>query len=402
MKSTESENHFARLRPIHPFPARMAPEIALSRLRSRRKLRVLDPMAGSGTSLILAKLLKHTAVGYDQDPLALVIAQTWCSKVHERRFREALLSTLAAAKSCWLRAKPYPSTADAETRKFLRYWFDFKTRKKLAALAAAIGQLSYGTLRTQLWCAFSRLIIVKDNGVSLARDVAHSRPHRTYERAPLDPFVQFPKAGEHIIRILLALPKTKGRVYLGEADARNLPAKSGSIDFVITSPPYLNAIDYLRGHRMSLVWMGYTLRDLRHLRSRSVGTETGYKEIPSQLLSAKRAIGRVTAMPPRMQRIVNKYIVDMSAIMAEIKRVLRPLGQAIIVIGNSTVRGVFLRNSDMIVELGRIHGLKLRHRRRRQIPKSKRYLPPPSSQPAATALASRMRTEDVLTFTAIA
>lgn len=41
--------------PIHPFPARMAPGIALEALGdSETKLRVLDPMVGSGTVLAVA------------------------------------------------------------------------------------------------------------------------------------------------------------------------------------------------------------------------------------------------------------------------------------------------------------------------------------------------------------
>ena len=196
MKSTKSGTRLARLRPVHPFPARMAPEIALAGLKSSRKLTVLDPMAGSGTSIILARILGHAAVGYDQDPLALLIARTWCSKANGSGLRAALASTVSTARACWTSFKPYPSTADSETRQFVRYWFDLKTRKKLAALAAVISGYEDHLLRTQLWCAFSRLVIVKDNGVSLARDVSHSRPHRSYERAPVDPFVLFPTAGE--------------------------------------------------------------------------------------------------------------------------------------------------------------------------------------------------------------
>lgn len=400
-KITKTANQLAKVRPVHPFPARMAPEIALSRLRSSRKLRVLDPMAGSGTSIILASLLGHTAIGYDQDPLALLIAKTWRSKANESQLRSALASTLAAAKDDWVGREPYPAATDSETKHFVRYWFDLKSRKKLAAIATAIEGNRHDVLRTQLWCAFSRLIIVKDKGVSLARDVSHSRPHRCYERAPLDPFSQFSKAGEYILRSLLALPKGGKAARLRKADARKLPTKTGSIDLVITSPPYLNAIDYLRGHRLSLVWMGYTLQQLRQLRSTTVGTETGYGEIPEQLLSAKRAIGLVSGLQPRIQRMVNKYIVDMNAVMREIRRVLRPRGRAVVVIGNSTLRGIFLKNSDLVVELGRMHGLKLIERQWRPIPESKRYLPPPSSQPTAAPLASRMRTEFVLTFSAV-
>src|ERR1700678_324260 len=118
MKSIRAASHFAKLRSVHPFPARMAPEIALSRLRSTRSLRVLDPMAGSGTSIILARLLGHTAIGYDQDPLALLIAKTWCSKANESQLRSTVASVLAAAKNRWLRCAPYPASADPETKQF--------------------------------------------------------------------------------------------------------------------------------------------------------------------------------------------------------------------------------------------------------------------------------------------
>ncbi len=42
---------------------------------------------------------------------------------------------------------------------------------------------------------------------------------------------------------------------------------------IITSPPYLNAIDYLRGHKLSLVWMGQSIARVRNIRSTNIGTE---------------------------------------------------------------------------------------------------------------------------------
>jgi hypothetical protein len=170
------------------------------------------------------------------------------------------------------------------------------------------------------------------------------------------------------------------------------------MDLVITSPPYLNAIDYMRGHRMSLVWMGYNLEQLRKIRGSAVGAEAGCAEVPEHLVSARKAMGDLDTLDFRLQRMVNKYVIDMNATMAEIARVLRRNGRAVVVIGNSTLRGIFLKNSELIVHLGGLHGLRLSHRRGRRIPTSKRYLPPPSLQPSAAPLASRMRTEVVLTF----
>lgn len=68
--------------PIHPFPARMAPGIALEALgEDKAQLRVLDPMAGSGTVLAVARAVGHRAIGVDLDPLAVLLAGVWTRTV---------------------------------------------------------------------------------------------------------------------------------------------------------------------------------------------------------------------------------------------------------------------------------------------------------------------------------
>jgi len=56
---------------VHPFPARMAPELAFESLRHLKAGSiVLDPMSGSGTVLRQASDMGHSAIGFDMDPLA--------------------------------------------------------------------------------------------------------------------------------------------------------------------------------------------------------------------------------------------------------------------------------------------------------------------------------------------
>src|SRR5207237_5625242 len=82
--------------PIHPFPARMAPGIALEALgESRRQLRVLDPMAGSGTVLAVARSKGHRAIGIDLDPLAVLLAGVWTRTVDAERVNEKAAEVLS-------------------------------------------------------------------------------------------------------------------------------------------------------------------------------------------------------------------------------------------------------------------------------------------------------------------
>ena len=47
---------------------------------------------------------------------------------------------------------------------------------------------------------------------------------------------------------------------------------------MLTSPPYLNAIDCMRSSKFSLVWVGRSVGELRRIRSAPVGAEVGMYE----------------------------------------------------------------------------------------------------------------------------
>src|SRR5688572_1842749 len=63
---------------LHPFPARMPAPLAEHLLKSLLTARatVLDPMVGSGSTLVAARKLGHTGYGLDLDPLAVLLSRT--------------------------------------------------------------------------------------------------------------------------------------------------------------------------------------------------------------------------------------------------------------------------------------------------------------------------------------
>src|SRR5665213_3065986 len=268
---------------VHPFPARMAPEIALELLRpTKNPMRVLDPMMGSGTVVALARSNKHLGYGIDIDPLANLIASVWTTAVDAKKVKSAadrVLDSATADTDGMATRDAYPRNANATTRKFIRYWFDSQTRRQLAALSHAITNIRDRNVRNVLWCAFSRLIIAKRDGASLALDLAHSRPHRYFSKAPIKPLDKFLISVEFVLKnaILKGSTATGPQAMVRKGDARKLFFKKSSIDLVLTSPPYLNAIDYIRCSKFSLVWMGDNIDGLTGIRKRSIGTEVGRK-----------------------------------------------------------------------------------------------------------------------------
>lgn len=395
------------IRTIHPFPARMASEVVWNELPQQKSpLKVLDPMAGSGTTLVTARLRGHEAIGFDRDPLAVLISGTWVSNIDGTSAEKKGKQVLARAQSLALKynkkkTKAYPANSDVKTRKFIRYWFDRKNRVQLTALAETISKLRDPSLKSVMWCAFSRLIITKKVGVSLAMDISHSRPHRKYNKAPITPFDSFLRSVKQIVKAspfsTEFLQKPKASVQ--NADARDLPVKTGTIDVVITSPPYLNAIDYIRGHKLSLVWMGYTIDHLRDLRATNIGTEAVLKSEEEALTNA--TMEQMCLGEPLSQRdagMLKQYIQDTKKMLSEIARVLRPKGKAVIVVGDCNLKNTFVRNSRGIEIAAKAVGLKVHAIKTRPLPTNRRYLPPPSAAGAGKALKKRMSEEVILTL----
>ncbi len=385
---------------IHPFPARMAPEVALSFIDTLpRNSLVVDPMMGSGTVIRAAIQAGHTAVGFDIDPLAVLIAKVGSTSISPDRLCRAARRLVLKAISTPLKEVQLPwIDNDPETAAFVAYWFAPRQRNALRRLSSVLVGRRSATADALRLC-ISRMIVTKSRGASLARDVSHSRPHRVHEENDYQIFDEFLKG---VRRLASRLPSSneQSKVVVRRGDARNLGLlRDNSVDAVITSPPYLNAIDYMRGHRLALVWLGHKVGDLRDIRGMSVGTERSQFD-SSQEPVADRLVadaGNLDKLPDRFTQMVMKYALDMHAVLAETYRVMKPGGKTVFVVGNSRLRGVFVRNTEIIRGCAELHGLKLTDRRIRIIPSFKRYLPPPSAH-ARSGISGRMMEEVILTF----
>lgn len=371
----------------------MAPEICRDVLTSLpERSRVIDPMCGSGTVLRNAVELGHNAVGIDMDPLAILLSQAWTTSIPAHRLIHdaTIVADRAAALSACEVTVPW---AQEDTQKFAEFWFADRQRSQLTRLSAVLRRSRLQSLPF-LWVCLSRLIITKDRGASLARDVSHSRPHRVTLTNDFDVFDRFVGAAR-VVAARLEPARIRGATSVVRGDARDVsPLCLGKFKAAITSPPYLNAIDYLRGHRLALIWFGHEIADLRQVRSDEIGAERGCEHSPfdiSGFIDSEHGC----PLPARYLGWVNRYASDMLRTTRGIASLVEPGGIVVIVVGNSLLRGASIDNAGVIVECGRLNGLQPTDRLKRIIPARRRYLPLPTH---GTALAKRMREESVLTF----
>lgn len=379
----------------------MAPELALGELKNFNNATVLDPMTGSGTVASFAVEKGHSALAYDLDPLAVLVSKVRTTRLDERAYSlgvEKLERAFVASRRVvpclhWL-------DDDEEGLRFVDFWFAEKQREDLRVLAFILSRPAEFEIEPDvadaLRVAMSRIIVSKKAAASLAADTSHSRPHRVKSENDYDVLEGFLKSAKAVSRFVTA-DLGQGSAVVERGDARELTGvQDHSVDLVLTSPPYLNAIDYMRGHRMSLIWLGHKFSDLRQTRRTSIGAERKPDNAFSneELGSAKVAMGEVSTLPARYQGMIERYLIDLHKMMIQVQRVLKPEGEATFVMGNSRLKGVYVENSEGLVACAKKAGLVEERRHERDLPITNRYLPTPDSG----ALSKRMRKEVVVTF----
>ena len=99
-----------------------------------------------------------------------------------------------------------------------------------------------------------------------------------------------------------------------EGDARALPMADASAALVLSSPPYAGTYDYAAMHDARFLWLGLSPKKFRRV----------------QLGARSQHVGR---------RLGRAWRAEQARFMAEIARVLRPGGRALLVVGDGVVDG---------------------------------------------------------------
>ena len=208
---------------LHPFPARMAPDIVLEGIQALPPdSTVLDPMCGSGMVLRQSALAGVRSIGCDIDPMARLISQVGSTRVRESVVWDYFDQLVAywkqndrsVAQLDWI-------DDDLETRAFVKYWFGPKQERQLRRIAKYLvgsKSLFHGSARRVVSIALSRLIITKEPKASLARDTAHSRPHRTIGKNDFDVYERLEGSIHHVLTALRSSAiKVNAKTYLKDA-----------------------------------------------------------------------------------------------------------------------------------------------------------------------------------------
>jgi len=254
---------------LHKYPAKFFPELPrwLIYKYSNEKDWVIDPFAGSGTANLECLLARRNSVGIDVDPFSKFLARVKVTPLKVEPLQQAHI---------WLkkRISEYESNIPLE-KEFPQFpyrdnWFNRYIIEELTFLKKIIYELERKVLlglekneankiRNFFLICFSSIIRAVSN--------ADDNCTRTVIRKKLNKRVNKGDALKKFIRAIdVNVPKmtmfseicpTDVKVDIPDKnDARDIKYPENFFQLAITSPPYVNAVDYPRTHQLEMYWLG--------------------------------------------------------------------------------------------------------------------------------------------------
>lgn len=356
----------------HEYRGKFFPQLARALLNIagvRRGEPVLDPMCGSGTTLVEASLMGHTSFGADLNPLSVLISRAKCAilrtspdalaKEYELLKTYLVKTRIGRSRLTWFEHLPQ------KDRAYLESWFSPQVLADLDLIAVRVSSTRDPACQDLFRVCLSNILRSvswqKDDDLRVRKEV---RPDDD-----TDVIAEYVKELDRTVRHVLAFlyedrDFEPGEVHIFEHDARSLGSPdsplvrlNGKVKTIITSPPYATALPYLDTDRLSLCYLGllsrpyHRTRDYEMIGNREV-TERQRREYWLSFQQHKQELpSGVTHLIDKIDRLnksgtagfrrrnlpvlLARYFMDMRRVFKNMAVLLKPNASAYVVIGNN-------------------------------------------------------------------
>ena len=367
---------------FHKYPGKFIPQIPRWAMRkylgkSAGKI-VLDPFCGSGTTLVEAVLSGNMALGVDIDPLSVMISEVKSRAIDPKFLRQtaARLNDHALAKQ---RRYFRPECGTLE------HWFSPDAILKLGRIRAAIEDLptEFGDSpqirqAVNFWrICFSSIVRRASNADNESQKTFVSR---TNPKKAEDATALFCRQSRYFVERMerfareIQVAKNESRVYLADGGDLPLPARNAAVDLIVTSPPYIKAIDYMYNQMVELFWIGdlfglqtQALQNLRkplYIGNKQISVDLYRGYCPEQestgfsrLDKALQAIDRADAKNGKRHAFITReYFLSMARHFDATACILPPRAPYVMVVGNCQVSGIDVDVASIMADVASAHG----------------------------------------------
>lgn len=329
---------------------------------------VLDPFCGSGTSGVEAIRLGRKYIGIDNNPVACLISSAKLYFPTIKAFEVEIDKIQLDATALLMRGgnKDHPRIDE------LMRWYHPQTLQEILAVLSAIVNRPDGYLKD---CFLAVLSSVLKSTSSQGKhwgwvcDNVRPKPDEIVYRSALINFVNassqylrnstsaFGEAYANDSSLTRALVRRRSRVLNGDSVELMQKRAAGSVDLIVTSPPYFGVADYVKSQRLTYLWF-----DIPELAGRKLGF-TDFEALRARESGARSNRSRSSSY--------SSYIDYMKRFFLSSSRILRDDGHLALVVGESASRQ---RTTEQLLALAGDAGLSLKMRKERDILSHRRRL----------------------------
>ena len=146
-------------------------------------------------------------------------------------------------------------------------------------------------------------------------------------------------------------------------------------DLVITSPPYMNGLDYVMNYKIEMAWLGFITshKEAKAIKDDMVVCDNVSKGLVKEFSKSRyysnrwldeiiESISRNIQTRQAYRRldmpfIVRKYFDDMNKVIDKVSKALNPEGRFILVVGDSLIADTYVPTDLILAKMGTEHGL---------------------------------------------
>ncbi|MEO0261460.1 MAG: DNA methyltransferase [candidate division WOR-3 bacterium] len=320
---------------IHPYPAMFHFLVVRKLIKkfSKKNDWILDPFMGSGVVAGECLISGRNFVGYDINPLGVLISKVRTTPISCGILLEELQNILNIFKQ----KKP----EDIEFHN-IHYWFDEEVMKSLSKLRQVIFEIKDEKIKNFFKIVFSetvkRVSKAKFDEFKLIRK---KEKNNNYDVLKIFSDISLKNIGL-LSEFYKKFPPTKVILKLEERNILDgIPLKDNSIDLVITSPPYGDSrttVAYGQFSKLPLRWLGID-KDIDKISLGAKPKEI-YNGLPSDTFY--KYIEKIASKDEKRAKEVFSFYFDLYNSIKIISKKVKKGGIVCFVVGNRRVKGVEL------------------------------------------------------------
>lgn len=345
---------------LHRFPGKFIPQIPryIFKCCLPDSGPILDPFCGSGTTLVECMVAGRACIGTDLDPLAILLAKAKTTPLNAGELkgveRALSLAQIRKTQGNW---RPEVPT--------LSHWFSESAVEQLSAIKASCLELPPKT-RAFALCVFSSIIRRVSNADDQTQKTYVSHTKKKTPPAPFDLLPVFVNRALPRMAQFTAAVKSPNPAKVFRHDARE-SYSSESFRHIVTSPPYIDSIDYVYNQMLEYFWLlpelGLHTHDaFKKFRKTPLGMRHDSPHLPTSLTRdkvLKRAIVDISKVSPREAAVVKTFFAEYDRHLDATAPCQPVGGYYVTVVGRSFIRGASVPTPDALVCLHQAKGYRL-------------------------------------------